>query len=150
MKGSLDQARLVSLLMALAVCAVAAHTWAAPQVAAIAPLQDVSIQINNPDVHMSIRVRLDDKVVFDATPLRSRVSNVPTVPAEVGPFHLVSTSRHHLMVEAGDGATTAQLKWTQGAIASSWIVIHYYPGRRGSNAKPFFTFSLQDMPQKQR
>ena len=142
--------RFRSIFVVSLLVAIAAPSRASDEVMPAASAQSVSIQIVNPDLQTRIRVLLDDTVIFDAVPLRSAVDNVPTIPAVAGAFRLSPGSKHKLMAEVAGGATRAQLQWTQIVRGSSWIVLHYYPGRKDSDIPPFFTFALQDVPHKLR
>ena len=119
----------------------------------VEPVQtaNVSIQIVNPDVRTAIRVFLDGKVIFDGLPTPSTLSNIPTIPAVVGPVPLVAGSRHVLIAEVPGASTRAQLEWTPRLDGSAWAVIRYYPGRGGEpSIPPFFTFALQANSHKLR
>lgn len=118
--------------------------------AAVPATAAVSVQVVNPDVKIAIRLVLDGKVIFDAAPLRSPVDSIPTIPAVAGPFALSSASRHELIAEAAGASTRAQLVWTPQRENSAWVVVHYYPGRTGSNTPAFFAFALQSHPHKLR
>ena len=112
----------------------------------VAPTQkaNVSVQIVNPDVRTAIRVFLDGKVIFEGLPTPSTLSNIPTIPAVVGPVTLVAGNRHVVVAEVPGANTRAQLEWTPRLDGSAWIVILYYPGRGGKpGVPPFFTFALQ-------
>lgn len=115
-----------------------------------APTANVSIQIVNPDVRTAIRVFLDGKVIFDGLPTPSTLSNIPTIPAVVGPVALVAGSRHALIAEVPGVSTRARLEWSPRIDGSAWVVIHYYPGRGDPATPPFFTFALQANSHKLR
>lgn len=138
------------ILLLTALVGVAAPTQGSSEVTTPARSTNVSVQIVNPDVQIAIRVSLDVKVIFDGVPARSSFSNIPTVPAVMGPFALASGSRHSLIAEVPGANTKAQLEWTPQIDGSTWIVIHYYPGRSEPATPPFFTFSLQANPHKLR
>lgn len=110
----------------------------------------VSIQIVNPDVRIAVRVFLDGKVIFDGLPTPSTLSNIPTIPAVVGPVALVAGSRHALIAEVPGASTRARLEWTPRLDGSAWLVIHYDPGRGDPAKPPFFTFALQANSHKLR
>ena len=84
--------------------------------------ETVSIQVVNPDVRARIRVLLDGKVIFDAFPVPSPLKEIPTVSAVAGSFALPSATSHELTAEVTGANTRAQLKWTPGLEASSWVV----------------------------
>ena len=104
----------------------------------------------NSDAATSIRLHLDGKVIFDAVPLRSSITGIPSLPAVAGSFTLSLGSKHELIAEVPGAATRAQLVWTPRLESSSWLVVYYYPGRPDSNIPPFFTMALQDSPHKLR
>lgn len=115
-----------------------------------AQLQNVSIQVVNPDAATAIRVFLDGKVIFDAVPVPSSINNIPSLPAVAGSFSLASGIMHELTAEVADNLTRARLVWTPRLDGSSWLVVFYYPGRPDSKIPPFFTMALQDYPHKLR
>ena len=115
----------------------------AGEAVAAAQTTNVSIQVVNPDVQTAVRVSLDGKVVFEGLPTPSSLSNIPTVPALIGPVALVAGSRHALIAEVPGSSARAQLEWTPRLDGSSWVVIHYYPGRGEPAVPPFFMFALQ-------
>ena len=137
-------------LVIAALASVAAASQGALEPVAPVQTANVSVQIVNPDVRTAIRVFLDGKVIFDGLPTPSTLSNIPTIPALVGPVALVAGSRHALIAEVPGASTRARLEWTPRLDGSAWIVIHYYPGRGEPATPPFFTFALQANSHKLR
>lgn len=129
----------------LRVALTALITTAMSASGAEAPIEpaSVSIQIANPDGQTPIRVRLDNRVIFESRPPPLTSDGSATARLVVGPFSLDASSRHALIAEAPGAGTRAQLEWTPRREGSAWIVIHYYPGRSDSATPPFFTFALQ-------
>ena len=110
---------------------------------AAAEVSTVNIQIIDPDAQSSIRIFLDQKLIYEGTPKQGSRDESGPLPIVVGKFELDSGVKHVVTAEALASLTKAQLEWTPQQDPNNWMVIRYYPGRSDRKEAPFFTFLLQ-------